>query len=130
MGTGREVAPAEPAEGPEVSRGPYVPGQHKNLRGPRRSLTLDEQLELVRLMREAKAERRAYRTARGLAARYGVSARTVWRYIHLDPTPPGMELLRRRIVEWSEERDIGLTTDDLVSLLFVISRHRNREQAA
>lgn len=108
-----------------MSRPPYVPGQHKNWRGPRRTLSLDEQMELRRRMREAKAERRSYRTANELAHRYGVSARTVWRYVSLLPVPPGLEKLRLQLERWSEDRDIGLTYDDMESLLLVVSRHRD-----
>ena len=99
-------------------------GRCQNLRGPRRALSLDEQLEVQRLMREATAEHRRHRTVLELAARYGVSSRTIWRYLHTVATPEGTELLRLRLQRWAEERGIELTTDDIVTLLYVIARHR------
>jgi predicted DNA-binding transcriptional regulator YafY len=102
-----------------------VRGKPRNLRGPNRALSVDEQMEIQRLMREAKVERRHTQTARELAKRYGVSNRTIYRYIVTIPVPVGMEKLAIRLRAWSDERDLRLTNDDLVTLLFVIARHRD-----
>lgn len=111
----------------------YKRGASENLRGPNRALSLDEQLEIQRAMREATANSGRWRTAHELAVRYGVSARTVWRYVATVPTPPGLERLRLRLADWADDRGIDLTLDDMVSLLYVIARHRDardREGAA
>ena len=102
-----------------------IPGHRENFRGPRRALCLDEQLELQRLAHEYRADRAISRRLPELAARYGVSSRTVYRYLRTVPTPIGTEYLRLRLSDWAEERGIGLTQDDMVSLLFVIQRHRD-----
>ncbi len=99
-------------------------GRNENWRGPRRALTLDEQLEVQRLMREATPEHRRAVTADRLAQRYGVSIRTIWRYCQTLPVPVGLEKLRPRLTDWARERDVRLTTDDMVALLMVIQRHR------
>lgn len=103
----------------------YVSGRRENWRGPRRALTLDEQLEVRRLMRAAAATRSRAKTARDLAPRYGVSIRTIWRYAEAMPTPPGLEYLRMRIEDWRRERDLDLTPDDVLTLLETIARHRD-----
>lgn len=100
-------------------------GRTENWRGPRRALTLDEQLEVQRAMREALYDHRRGRTADTLALRYGVSTRTIWRYAETVPVPPGLEFLRMRLTDWSNERDLRLTTDDMATLLLVIQRHRD-----
>jgi len=99
-------------------------GRRENWRGPHRALSLDEQLEVQRLMHEAASEHRRTRTAAILAARYGVSNRTIYRYCQTLPVPVGLENLRVRLTEWARERDVALTTDDMVALLLVIQRHR------
>lgn len=105
----------------------YVRSQRprENWRGPRRALPLDEQAEILRAMREAKAARTRHRTARDLADRYGVSLRTIWRYADTLPVPDGLEFLRMRLTDWNQERGLGLTRDDLATLLMVIVRHRD-----
>lgn len=105
----------------------YVRSQRprENWRGPRRALPLDEQAEILRAMREAKAARTRHRTARDLADRYGVGLRTIWRYADTLPVPDGLEFLRMRLTDWNQERGLGLTRDDLATLLMVIARHRD-----
>lgn len=104
-----------------------TPGASANLRGPRRALTLDEQIEIQRLMREARPSHSRSRTAALLATRYGVSSRTIWRYAESVPVPAGLEYLAMRVREWAEERDLRLTHDDLMTLMLVISRHRDTQ---
>lgn len=101
-----------------------VAGRSENYRGPRCALSLDEQLEIQRLMREATPDHKRARTAMMLATRYGVSSRTIWRYSQRHPTPVGLEYLRMRLVDWARERQIGLTSDDVLTLLLVVARHR------
>lgn len=107
------------------SRWVRVAGRHENWRGPRSALTLDEQLEIQRLFREATATHTRSRTAAVLAKRYGVSTRTIWRYVSREPIPQGLEFLRMRITDWARERDVRLTTDDMFTLMMVVARHRD-----
>jgi predicted DNA-binding transcriptional regulator YafY len=76
-------------------------------------------------MREAKANRKSGRTARELAKRYGISTRTVYRYVKTVPVPAGLEYLRLRLQAWAKERDLPLTYDDMQTLMLVIARHRD-----
>lgn len=76
-------------------------------------------------MREARAEHRATKTVHGLARAYGVSSRTIYRYVDTTPVPAGLEYLRMRLAEWNIERQLGLTRDDMVTLMAVIARHRD-----
>lgn len=100
-----------------------VPGRTENWRGPNRALSLDEQLEVQRLMRQADGKRGAL--ADDLAGRYGVSSRTIWRYAATVPVPAGLENLRIRLAAWAADRNVRLTYDDMQSLLLTVSRHRD-----
>lgn len=93
-----------------------VRGHEANLRGPNRKLTLDEQLEIQRLVKEARAERHGTATVADLARRYGVSNRTM---------PVGLEKLAIRLKAWAVNRDLELTNDDIATLLYTIVRHRD-----
>jgi len=83
--------------------------------GPRRVLSLDEQLEVARLHRQGVS-------ATELARRFGVSRRTVFRYsrsVVRDTTT-----LRVRLRQWAKERQIRLTRDDLETLVLAIETTR------
>lgn len=92
--------------------------------GPLRVLSLDEQMEVRRAMYRATFAlghgRRPNAFARELAAHYGVTVRTIYRYA-ADPPSPGRGL-ERAIAGWIRDRDISLTDDDVRTLLAVIAR--------
>ena len=87
-------------------------------------------MEVQRELERARFRGDRWATSRSLAIRYGVSARTIWRYSTRLPTPQGLETLRGELQDWAKERDIRLTTDDLLTLLLVVSRHRDRQDKA
>lgn len=81
----------------------------------RRLLALDEQLEIGRRYRDGES-------APHLSRRYGVSVRTIYRYVRR-PHSNHENVLRGRLFEWARERDLTLSRDDMDTLVALLSRH-------
>ena len=111
--------PAWPTYFPRVRRKPTIVAR-KHV-GAVRALTLEEQLEIQRTMREAAPYRHRQRTALDLAERYGISRRTVYRYAEA-AAPTDHRKLRLAILRWADEREMRLTHDDVTTLIAALSR--------
>lgn len=85
------------------------PARHAFI-GPHRHLDADEQRELVHLYRTRQA------TAEDLAARFGISRRTVYRYVATLPDQYAYESAAKRLHAEAARAGITLTRDDAVRL--------------
>ena len=78
--------------------------------GPTRKLDADEQREMAHLYQTKQA------TAEALAARFGVSRRTVYRYLGVYPERHEYEAAAKRIAKEAAMFGIYLTRDDALRL--------------
>ena len=78
--------------------------------GPHRVLDAGEQAEMIHLYRTRQG------TARRLASRFGISERTLYRYVHAYPPQHRLESAGKRVDMEARRMGLRLTRDDALRL--------------